>query len=224
MNEPIHAGKQCSQTLDYLLKRRSTSIKNLSEPGPDKEQLETILSAASRVPDHGRLFPWYFMVFEGSARQDIGEIIMWAQKEKDPNTPAAKLELEMQRFMRAPTVVAVVSRIRKGKHPQWEQILSAGAACQNLCLAANALGFGTNWVTEWYSYNPMFRAELGLAHRDNIAGFIFIGSVSEAPQERERPELTDLISFWSPGMRINKGDQYDKEGFAIPEAGYTQAE
>ncbi len=220
MSNDIIAAQNSEEVLDYLLKRRSVPVKQLGAPGPDEGQIKTILQAASRAPDHGKLCPWYFLVFSGEAREQVGEIIEWAWREQDNKAAPAKLELERERFMRAPVIVGVVSRIRKAKHPMWEQILSAGAVCQNLCLAANALGFGSNWVTEWYSYNESFRSELGLDEQDHIAGFIFLGTPAEQPAERDRPELNDLVTFWRPGTKVNKGDNYGHEGVGWPETGF----
>jgi nitroreductase len=123
--------------------------------------------------------------------------------------------------MRAPVVIAVISRLREGKHPLWEQILSAGAACQNLCLAANALGFGTHWITEWCAYNEKFRAALGLDERDNIAGFIYIGTPEERPEERDRPDMKEIVTYWQPGKELNKGKNYGHPGMGLPRAGVT---
>lgn len=206
--------------INALLTRRSTAIKNLSAPGPSAEQIQIILQAASRVPDHNKLAPWWFVVFEGEAREQFGDVLRKAHVKEDPEATPAKLDLEAERFMRAPLVIAVISRIKEGKAPQWEQILSAGAACHNLCLAANALGFASNWVTEWTAYNKEVRAALGCDDRDNIAGFIYIGTQKENPEERERPALSDVMSAWSDGYEPNKGDQYGKLGSGLPKAGF----
>lgn len=206
--------------LSFLLTRRSTAIKNLAAPGPDASQIQTILAAASRVPDHNKLCPWWFVVFEGDARKEFGQILRKAYLSEDPEAAPAKLDLESERFLRAPVVITVISRIKEGKAPQWEQILSAGAACHNLCLAANALGFGTNWVTEWTAYNPAVRDALKLDDRDNIAGFIYIGTQTEKPAERERPALEDIVNNWSNGYTPNKGDGYGKAGTGLPKKGF----
>ena len=132
-------------TVDLLLKRRSAKPAFLAEPGPTREQLDTILTAAGRVPDHKKLEPWRFIVFEGEARASFGRILLRACLAEEKQAPsAARLETERTRLLRAPTVVAVISRVTPNPAaPEWEQILSCGAACFNLCLAANALGFGT---------------------------------------------------------------------------------
>lgn len=218
LSKDVIAAKECDRTLGYLLGRRSVPIKLIGEPGPSEDQIDTILQAAMRVPDHGRLFPWHFMVFEGDARKDIGDIIASIYEQENPGTPEAKIDLERQRFTRAPLVIGVTSRIREGKHPAWEQILSAGAACQNLCLAANASGFGANWITEWYSYSEPFKNAIGLDERDQVAGFIHIGTPSEPPAERDRPDAPKIVTKWTKGITLNKGDDYDKTGMGLPES------
>ncbi len=206
--------------LDTLLSRRSTPIKSLGAPGPSPEQIEQILSAASRVPDHNKLAPWWFVVFEGDARAKFGEVLRKAYLLEDKEAAPAKLDLEAERFLRAPVVIAVISRIKEGKAPQWEQILSAGAAAYNLCLAANAMGFGSNWLTEWTAFNPEVRSALGCDERDNIAGFVYIGTQAEKPEERERPALPDIVNRWADGYRPVKGDQYGKTGMGLPRKGF----
>ncbi|HEY8190119.1 MAG TPA: nitroreductase, partial [Micavibrio sp.] len=162
---------------------------------PSPVQVEVILNAAARVPDHGKLAPWRFIVFSGDARRKAGEALRKSWLSAEPDAAPAKLDLESERFMRAPTVIAVVSSVKDGKTPEWEQILSAGAACFNLCLAANALGFSTVWLTEWYSYNETFRNAIGLNDRERFAGFIYIGTGTEPPQERDRPAMKDIVRY-----------------------------
>ncbi len=207
--------------INFLKSRRSSKIAHLSLPAPTPEHIQDILTIASRVPDHGKYHPWYFMVFEGYARRDVGEHLRTAFAAENPDAAPAKLELEAERFLRAPLVIAVVSRIREGKHPQWEQILSAGAACYNLCLAANALGFGTNWLTEWYAYSPTFKTLMGLDARDNFAGFIYIGTASEKNEERDRPDLSEIVTYWSKETSTpKKGEGYGMVGQGIPPKGF----
>lgn len=206
--------------INTLLTRRSTSIKHLGAPGPTPDQIQMILQAASRVPDHNKLAPWWFVVFDGDARAKFGDVLRKAYVREDENAAPAKLDLEAERFLRAPLVIAVISRIKEGKAPQWEQILSAGAACHNLCLAANALGFGFNWVSEWTAYNEEVRAALGCDERDTIAGFIYIGTAAEKPEERERPSLSDIVNDWSESYTPKKGDGYGKAGMGLPKKGF----
>jgi nitroreductase len=179
--------------LDLLLTRRS--VKALAEPGPSAAELDTILTAAARVPDHKSLAPWRFIVFEGAARLAFGKALASILQAEDKEPPSeVRLETERQRLTGAPVVVAVVSRVaaRPGA-PEWEQVLSCGAACQNLVIAANALGYGTNWVTRWYAYSPGVAAHLGLTDGERIAGFVHIGTPKERQQDRARPALADVV-------------------------------
>jgi nitroreductase len=188
------------ETLELLLTRRSAKAAMLGEPGPTPAQLDTILTAAARVPDHKKLVPWRFIVFEGEGRAEFGRVLLkaCAAEEKGGAPSAARLEMERGRLLRAPTVVAAISRVTQNPAaPEWEQILSCGAACFNLCLAANALGFGTCWITEWYSYSPAVRAALRLADNERVAGFIYIGTARERQADRERPRLADIVSRWT---------------------------
>lgn len=189
-----------NETVDLLLSRRSVKPAAMVEPGPTAAQLETILTAASRVPDHKKLAPWRFIVFEGDARAQFGRILVRACSSEEKEPPSAmRLETERSRLLRAPTVVAVVSKVNPAAPaPEWEQILSCGAACFNLCLAANALGFGTAWLTEWYSYSPSVRAALHLGETERIAGFIYIGTAKERQADRERPALSTIVTHWAP--------------------------
>ena len=206
--------------IEFLQARRSTPVKNLIEPGPSLAQIEQLLQVASRVPDHNKLAPWWFVIFDGGRREAFGHVLREAYKLEEPDAAPAKLDLEAMRFMRAPLVIAVISRIKEGKAPQWEQILSCGAACYNLCMAANALGFGSNWLTEWPTYNPAVRAALGCDERDTIAGFIYIGTQSEKSEERERPALANLVNHWSANYAPVKGDQYGRAGMGLPKKGF----
>ncbi len=183
---------------DMLAARRSVKPDRLEAPAPSGEELERILTVAARVPDHKKLVPWRFMVFEGDARAAAGEVFAEACRAEEKEAPSEiRLETERNRFMRAPLVVAVISRVtpRPGA-PEWEQILSAGAACFNLCLAANALGYGTAWLTEWIAYSPVVRARFGLTENERIVGFVHIGTAKEKPEERDRPNLEDIVSRW----------------------------
>lgn len=184
--------------LDLLQSRRSVKPDRLLAPGPSAAELATILSIAARVPDHKKLAPWRFIVFEGAARASMGEVFVTAAAAEDsePLSPVRQ-EFERNRFLRSPLVVAVVSRVVETRGaPEWEQVLSAGASAFNLCLAANALGYGTTWVTEWIAYSPRVIAHLGLAANERIAGFVYIGTPADKPAERDRPKLDDIVSYW----------------------------
>jgi nitroreductase len=183
--------------LQHLLSRRSVAANMLAEPGPDASAIETILTAAARVPDHKKLAPWRFILFQGEARARFGAVLADALRSREPDVSASRLEFEAQRFLRAPLVVAVISSVVDNPAaPEWEQLLSAGAACQNLIVAATALGFGAQWITEWYAYDDEVRGALGLAGNERVAGFIYIGTAVAQPAERERPDLKDIVSAY----------------------------
>ena len=184
--------------LDFLTTRRSVKPDKLLAPGPTHGELTRILTAATRVPDHKKLAPWRFVVFEGEARARMGEVFADACRLEEKEPPSlVRLDLERGRFLRAPLVVGVISSTKpRPGAPEWEQVLSAGALCFNICLAANALGFGTSWITEWIAYSPSVRKALALSDAERIAGFIYIGRASEKPEERERPVVADLITRW----------------------------
>ncbi len=188
-----------SALIEALSTRRSVKPDKLVAPAPSADELNTILTIAARVPDHKKLVPWRFMVFEGEARAAAGAIFADACRAEESEPSPIRLETERNRFLRAPLVIAVVSRIAKRPGaPEWEQILSAGAAAFNLCLAANAMGYGTSWLTEWVAYSPFVREKLGLAENERIVGFIHIGTPAEKPEERERPSLDAIVSYWKP--------------------------
>jgi nitroreductase len=181
--------------LDLLLSRRSGSAKAMSEPGPSQEQLAAILKAGARAPDHGKLFPWRFIVFEGDGRERFGQMlgnILEVEGERE-----RQIDEERKRFLRAPVVVGVISAARELiKIPLWEQELSAGAVCQNLLIAAHASGFVANWITEWYAYHPKVKEQLGLKPGERVAGFIYIGTSTVELEERPRPEMDKIVSYY----------------------------
>ncbi|MEM7651081.1 MAG: nitroreductase [Pseudomonadota bacterium] len=215
-----YSGKASSEMLNYLLKRRSVLADCLSSPGPSAEQLQDMLSAASRVPDHGKLAPFYFLVFEGDARASAGDVLAEAYKETHPECPDDRAEKERARFLRAPLVVGLIMRARMSKNPLWEQMLTCGAAAQNFILAANAHGFGAQWLTEWYAYDENVRSGFGLDEKDEVAGFIYVGSVEDQPEDRDRPDLDLIVNHWEKGGALKKGDNYNREKFGYPEDGF----
>jgi nitroreductase len=166
----------------------------MTGPGPSPTELETILRAAARVPDHGKLFPWRFVVFEGDARARFGELLVKCLSETETVTPERAAQ-EFGRFLRAPVVVSVVSRVRQGiVIPEWEQQLSAGAVCQTMLIAAHALGYVANWLTEWCAYHPLVQNHLGLKPGERIAGYIYIGKSAVELEERPRPDLDQIVT------------------------------
>src|SRR5271169_2239044 len=184
-----------SDALKLLTTRRSFKPVELAGPAPNAAEVDTLLTIASRVPDHGKLAPWRFIVFEGEARQKAGAAIADAFRVKHPDAKPEQVEAERGRLTRAPLVVAVVSRA--GPHvkiPEWEQVLSAGAAAMNLVLAAHALGYGANWITEWYAYDRSVLDALGLEPQERIVGFIHIGKPPGPPEDRPRPPLHEIAS------------------------------
>ena len=181
--------------IDLLLSRRSGSAKAMDKPGPSKKQLDQILAAAGRAPDHGKLFPWRFIVFEGKGRDRMGEIL--ADVTQGEGERDRQVEEERKRFLRAPLVIGVISHARElHKIPVWEQELSAGAVCQNILIAATALGFTGNWLTEWYAYHPVVKQRLGLKPGERVAGFIYIGTATAELEERPRPEMEKIVSYF----------------------------
>src|SRR3954465_12522156 len=182
------------EALDLLKTRRSVKPVEMSGPGPAANEIDALLTIASRVPDHGKLTPWRFVVFEGDARLKAGEIIASAFGRKYPDATQDQLTFERARLSRAPLVVAVVSRAAPHvKIPEWEQVLSAGAAAMNLVTAAHALGFAANWITEWYAYDRRVLDARGLAAHEKIAGFVHTARPPKPPEDRPRPPLSDIV-------------------------------
>jgi nitroreductase len=188
---------QSPDTLDLLLRRRSASAKGLGEPGPSEEQVQVILLAGARVPDHGKLAPWRFLLFSGDGRAEFGALLARVTLEREPDAGDFRLEIERKRFLRAPLVIAVISSPKSGKPvPEWEQRLSAGAVCQSMVIAATALGFGVQWITEWYAYDEAVNEALGLGPEEKVAGYLYFGARTEPLRERERPDLGKLVQNW----------------------------
>lgn len=181
--------------LETLRTRRSTPAHKLTDPGPDAATLEDMLRIASRVPDHGKLAPWRFVVIDRAAGARLGETIEAAFLADNPDATPEQREAERGRLTRAPLVVAIVSRAAPHpKIPEWEQVLSAGAACQNLMLAAEAHGFGANWITEWIAFDRRVLDALGLAPHERIAAFVHIGTAPARMPDRPRPDLADIVT------------------------------
>jgi nitroreductase len=182
-------------TITLLQTRRSVAPRLLAAPGPSETELETLLTIAARVPDHARVVPWRFIIIDRAAGTRLGETIAGTYAEDHPEADAERIASERQRLTRAPLVIAVVSSPREHpKAPEWEQILSAGAVCMNLLIAANAMGYATNWLTEWYAFDRRILDVLGLTRAERIAGFIHIGTATEQPSERERPGLDTIVT------------------------------
>jgi nitroreductase len=188
-----------SPIIEFLLKRNSVPIPLLRDPAPTDAEIATIIEVATRVPDHGQLSPWRFILYRGQARSEIGKRLAALADTREGPLPEGRLEKELTRFSRAPLVIGVVSSPKESPKniPQWEQFLSGGAAAMNLVIAANALGYGTNWISNWYSDDQEGRAILGLAPHENVIGFVHIGTASGAAPERPRPDISRLYADYS---------------------------
>ncbi len=179
----------------FMLNRRSVLIKNMSEPGPSADELNTILTIATRVPDHRKLQPWRLLVLQGDARSEFGQKLATVKAEKG-TVQEVQVDIEQQCFMRAPLVIAVVASPVEHKTPEVEQILSAGAVCQNINIAAASLGYASQWVTGWSCLDESAQQAIGLEEKEFIAGYLYIGSCDEKPADRQRPELKDVVTHW----------------------------
>lgn len=180
-----------------LALRRSISKRSLIEPGPSSLQLDELLTVAARVPDHRRLSPWRYLVFEGEARNAFNARAVEIQKQENPDATDTMLSDTASYFTRAPVVVAVISSPDPThKTPVWEQELSCGALCYNLLLAANASGWAGCWLTEWIAFSPGIKSLLDLTEHERVAGFIYLGTAKDTPQERMRPNVSEKIKRW----------------------------
>ena len=185
--------------LELLRTRKSISAQFLGPPGPDSRQLDEMLTIASRVPDHGKLAPWRFILFAGEERNTASAMLARLYANKHPEADEKRLEEERVRLARAPLVVAVVSKAAPHvKIPEFEQLLSAAAAAMNLELAAQALGFASQWTTDWIAYDEDAGRLLGLKPGERFVGFVHIGTSSVPPVDRPRPALSDIVTRWQP--------------------------
>ncbi|WP_429816808.1 nitroreductase family protein [Ensifer sp. B1-9] len=182
--------------VDYLASRRSIPAFQMGEPGPSKVEVEEMLKLASRVPDHGKLAPWRFIVYRGEERARISAELKALALAVKPDLSEEMIKVEETRLTRAPVVVAVVSKAAPHfKIPEWEQLMSAGAVCLNLLMAANALGYASNWLTEWFAFDERAYPLLGVNPGEKLAGFIHIGTAMVPPTERPRPELAEIVTW-----------------------------
>ena len=187
-----------SSILALLNTRKSASVKAMGEPGPTPEQLRQILTAAVRVPDHGKLTPWRFILFEGDARAQFGAAMQARWRVLHPEHGEDALAMARGLFLRAPMVVAVVSTAKPHpKIPEWEQLMSSAAVCQTMLLAATALGVGCQWNTDWIAYDPGMAKAMGLAPHEKITGFIYLGTAMSAYEDRPRPDPMSLVTRWA---------------------------
>jgi len=183
--------------LHALDARRSVPAKQLGEPGPDPDTLLRMLTSAVRVPDHGKLVPYRFLRIAGDARHSLGAFLAERAVQRDPQVSAAQLDKDRQRFSHAPLIITVIASPRPNpKVPEAEQLMTAGCVCFALLQAAQALGFGAQWLTAWMAFDPAVHAHLGLAEGEQIAGFIHIGTPKTEVPERERPDPAALLQDW----------------------------
>jgi nitroreductase len=184
-----------TDALELLKSRRSVKPREMTPPGPSPAELDTILTIGARVPDHGKLAPWRFIVFEGDARLRAGDVIAEVFARKNPHAAAADIEVEKSRLTDAPLVIGVVSFTKPHpKVPPWEQELSAGASAMNLVTAATALGYGACWLTGWFAFDRDVLDGLGLKPDEKLAGFIHIGTPAKPNEERPRPALSEIVT------------------------------
>jgi nitroreductase len=187
-----------NDTIEILKRRRSVPPPMMAGPAPSADELATILTVASRVPDHGKLVPWRFLVFADGARDRANQLALGIRLADKPDLDEVTQAEELRRFTRAPLVVAAISRAAPHqKIPEWEQVLSAGAVCMSMIVAARALGFSATWLTEWIAYDSRFRAAIGLAEHERVAGFIHIGRTTAAIEDRPRPPLAEIVTNFS---------------------------
>ena len=187
------------QTLALLETRRSLPLRALVEPGPDPAELDRMLAIAARVPDHGRLVPWRFIVLEGEARAAAGDLLDALYAAQNPGLAPEKAHMWRDYLLRAPVTVIVVSRTDPAaKIPQFNQVLSAGAAAMNLVVAATAMGFSALWLLKWPGRDPDAAALLGVAATEQVAGFLHIGRPATQAEDRPRPPLDQIVTRWRP--------------------------
>jgi nitroreductase len=188
-----------SSVLALLNTRKSASAKAMSAPGPTPEQLSEILRLAVRVPDHGKLNPWRFILWEGDARAAFGDLMKARWQQLHPEHGEQTLGVVHGLFLRAPSVLGVVSAAQEHpKIPVWEQQLSAAAVCMNILYAATALGLGCQWNTDWVAYDAEIAAAMGLGPHEKLAGLIYLGTPAGPLEERPRPDPATLLTRWQP--------------------------
>ena len=193
--QPTPFGEVHPETLELLAQRRSCTPQTLAAPAPEGQQLQDLLRLAARAPDHGKLLPWRFILVRGKAKAELAARYEALAKDRPDPEKAAGVLFKLKT---PPLAIVVVSRVSDGPIPAWEQQLSSGAVCENLLIAATAMGYGGNWITDWYSYDPKATALLGLAENEQVAGVVLIGTPTEAPLERVRPDLDEITTEWAP--------------------------
>lgn len=183
---------------DYLKTRRSVGIGFLKDPGPNPAELQEILTIGTRVPDHGKYVPWRLVVIQGDARQQAGEKLAAIRKARVPEIDAASLEIERRQFLPAPLTIGVILSPKPNpKAPEMEQLLSAGNVCFNLSHAAFAMGYAASWTNKWYGFDTEAEQMLGARGGERFVGFVHIGTPSTVIEDRERPSLEDVVTYWN---------------------------
>jgi nitroreductase len=185
--------------IEVLLSRRSVPALQLSAPGPSQQQIDAAIDAALRAPDHGGLKPWRFVLIRGPARERLSELFVRRLQQRDPATPAGKLDKARRMPLAAPLVIAVGAHLRQDhKVPELEQLLATGAGVMNLLNAFHAQGYGAIWLTGGNAYDPEIAAALGFEAQERCLGFVYVGSISSAQNPAvRRPERTALVRDWS---------------------------
>jgi nitroreductase len=184
--------------IDFLLSRKSPPISQLHEPAPDNAQIDLMIRVATRIPDHGLLEPWRFILYRGDVRGRIGAFFAKRAAEREGPLNEQRIAQEQARFTRAPLIIGVVSSPKPHERiPEWEQFLSGGNAAYSLVLAAHALGFGANWVSNWFADDAPSRAFLGLAPHERVVGFVHIGTYKTKVPDRPRPAPSVVMSEYS---------------------------
>jgi nitroreductase len=188
--------------LDTLQSRHSFPASQLTEPAPDEQQLNDILQCAITAPDHGKLCPWRFIIIRGSARNALADVFVEAAKSRDKDISEQKLERLSEKPLRSPLIVVIVTTLTPNhpKAPEIEQTLSAGAAAQLLQLGATATGFGSIWLSGENAYDENVKQALGIEAKDQITGFLYLGTPPESRPTRRRPELADHVSEWTAAL------------------------
>ena len=187
-----------SSLLAFLKSRKSASAKAMAGPGPDDLQLAEMLQLAVRVPDHGKLNPWRFIVFADDARSKVGAMFRSRWQALNPGHGDESLDFQARLFTRAPVVVAVVSTAAQhAKIPVWEQQLSAAAVSFNLVMAAQAFGFDAQWQTDWVAYDAGAKQAMGILADEQVAGLVYIGKTAIPLEDRPRPDASALTTYWN---------------------------
>lgn len=186
-----------NSTIDLLLNRRSLVSAKQDAPAPNREELEIMLRCGTRVPDHGKLAPWRIQIVEGDARQKLGDVFAARYIEKHGDSDHEQIEIERNRPLRSPLIIIVRSHITDtSRIPHIEQLMSGGAVCQNLLIAAHALGYVGQWLSEWVAFDDVIKDHLGVDNDNEILGYLYFGTCNIEQADRPRPSLNEVVSFY----------------------------